>query len=116
MASVAVAIKIHTFNDFDEVFFKQLINMVKHGINNYKIHPHLQSSKDSNSSTMTQKELLNWIKTDEIGCLSTIQEYLQKENLVLIVDKDNPQLAQAFLDKLFDAVWYLATSIRTGVL
>ena len=65
---------------------------------------------------MTQKELLDWMKTDETGCLSTIQEYLQKENLVLIVDQDNPQLEQSFLDTLFDAVWYLATSTRTGIL
>lgn len=112
-SEASVAIKIHTLNDLDEVFFKRLIGMVKHGINNYKIHPHLQSS---NNFVMTQKELLNWIKTDETGCLSTIQKHLQKENLILIADQDNPQLAQAFLDKLFDVVWYLATSTRTGVL
>lgn len=78
----SIAIKIHTFNDLDEVFFKRLISMIKHGINNCKIHPHLQTS---NNSVMTQQELFNWIKTDEERCLSTIQEYLQKENLVRIL-------------------------------
>ena len=106
MASVAVAIKIHTFNDLDEVFFKRLISMIKHGINNCKIHPHLQTS---NNSVMTQQELFNWIKTDEERCLSTIQEYLQKENLVRIINQDDSQLEQSFLDTLFDAVWHLAT-------
>ena len=42
-SEASVAIKIYTLNDLDEVFFKRLIGMVKHGINNYKIHPHLQS-------------------------------------------------------------------------
>lgn len=110
---MANTIKIHTFTDLDEVFFKRLISMVKHGINDHKIY---HKSNYSSNSAMTQKELLDWMKTDETGCLSTIQEYLQKENLVLIVDQDNPQLEQSFLDTLFDAVWYLATSTRTGIL
>ena len=107
-------IKIHTFNDLDEVFFKRLISIIKNGIDNCKIHP--PKSNHSHSSMITQSELHNWIKNDEEGCLSTIQKYLQKENLVLIVDQDDPQLEQAFLDTLFDAVWYLATSTKTGVL
>ena len=57
MASVAVAIQIHTFNDLDEVFFKRLISMVKHGINDHKIH-----HQPSSHSAMTQKELFDWIK------------------------------------------------------
>ena len=108
---MANTIKIHTFTDLDEVFFKRLISMVKHGINDHKIY-----HQSSSHSVMTQKELLDWMKADETGCLSTIQEYLQKENLIQIVDQDDPQLEQSFLDTLFDAVWYLSRSTRTGIL
>ena len=110
---MANTIKIRTFTDLDEVFFKRLISMVKHGINDHKIY---HKSNHSSNSAMTQKELLDWMKTDETGCLSTIQEYLQKENLIQIVNQDDPQLEQSFLDTLFDAVWYLSTSTRTGIL
>lgn len=105
---MANTIQIRIFNDLDEVFFKQLISMVKNGIDDHKIH-----SNPSSDSLMTQKELHEWIKNDDEGCLSTIQEYLKKENLVNIADLANKELQnqveEAFLDTLFDAIFYLAT-------
>ena len=112
MAKPTATINIHTCNDLNEMFFKQLISIIKNGIYDLKI----QSPKSNNSnSIMTQKELLNWIKNDEEGCLSTIKEYLQKESIeqVLIVNQNDPQLEQSFLDTLFDALWYLATSTNS---
>lgn len=105
---MANTIQIRTFNDLDEVFFKQLISMVKNGIDDHEIH-----SNQSSDTVMTQKELHDWITSDDESCLSTVHEYLKKENLVNIVDLENKdmqkQVEDAFLDTLFDAVFYLAT-------